>query len=120
MDVLEDLIKHQLDQIGRSIGYGRAIQILGQMWDDMLQATYPDVGRYQEGMNRNTDIERIEAGMPIGRKVVYHLKRGPYAGQIAKTFADFGKEVPNAGHIISDTPLYGRVPYEDNKPSEAD
>lgn len=94
-----------LDKIGKSIGYGRAIQILGQLWDDMLQAKYADVRRHQESMFRRDDIERIEAGLPIGRKVVYFQKRGR-KGQIT-AWIPFDTEIPNVARIISDTPLYG-------------
>ncbi len=111
LDARDDRMKDQLDQIGRSIGYGRAIQLLGQLWDDMMQATYPQVGRHQEGMHRRTDIERIEDGLPIGRKVVYVPKRGRKGVFQITTWSDFDSEIPNVGRIISDTPLYGRVPF---------
>lgn len=107
LDARDDKFKAQLDQIGRSIGYGRAIQLLGELWDDMMQATYPQVGRHQETAHRRTDIERIEAGLPIGRKVVYVQKRGR-KGKIT-AWTDHDTEIPNVAHIISDTPLYGRV-----------
>lgn len=102
----EDELKRQLDQIGKSIGYGRAIQMLGQLWDDMLQAKYAGVSRHQESMFRRTDIERIEAGLPIGRKVVYHQVRGR-KGEIT-AWTPFDAEIPNVARIVSDTPLYGR------------
>lgn len=98
-------MKTQLNQIGKSIGYGRAIQMLGQLWDDMLQAHYGIAARHQESMFRRDDIERIEAGLPIGRKVVYFQKRGRKEKITAWT--PFDAEIPNVAHIISDTPLYG-------------
>lgn len=50
----------ELDAIGRQIGYGRACQILGDLWDQMLERDY---GRpSQRGkMERRKDIEAIEA-----------------------------------------------------------
>lgn len=106
-DADESRVKVQLDQIGKSIGYGRAIQILGQLWDDMLQAQYSIASRHQESMFRREDIERTEAGLPIGRKVVYYQKRGN-RGQIT-AWMPFDAEIPNVSRIVSDTPLYGRT-----------
>ena len=105
----DDRFKSQLDQIGTEIGYGRAIQLLGQLWDDMLQATYPQVSRHQEQMFRRTDIERIEAGLPIGRKIVYVPKRG-YKGVLQLTaFGPMEMEVKNVGRVVAETLLYGRA-----------
>lgn len=115
LDARDDRVKEQLDQIGRAIGYGRSIQLLGQLWDDMMQASYPQVGRHQEGAHRRSDIERIEAGMPIGRKLVYVPKRGRKGVFQVTTWSDHDSEIPNVGRIISDTPLYGRIPYADDK-----
>lgn len=109
LDALDDVMKHQLDQIGRSIGYGRAIQLLGQLWDDMMQETYPQVGRHQENSHRRADIERIEAGQPIARRVVYYQKRGRKGQITALCYPD--TELQNVARVISDTPLFGRVPY---------
>lgn len=108
LDSRDDRVKEDLDRIGRWIGYGRAIQLLGQLWDDMLQATYPQVGRHQENSHRRTDIERIEAGQPIARRVVYYQKRGRKGQITALCYPD--TELQNVARIISDTPLYGRVP----------
>ena len=110
LDSRDDRVKEDLDRIGRSIGYGRAIQLLGQLWDDMMQATYPQVGRYQESAHRRTDIERIEAGLPIGRKVVYVPKRARKGVYQITTWSDHDSEIPNVARIVSDTPLYGRAP----------
>lgn len=112
LDARDERAKEQLDQIGRAIGYGRAIQLLGQLWDDMLQASYPDVGRHQESGHRRSDIERIEAGLPIGRKLVYVPKRGRKGVFQVTTWSDHDSEIPNVGRIISDTPLYGRAPIK--------
>lgn len=109
LDARDERMKEQLDQIGRSIGYGRAIQLLGQLWDDMMQATYPQVGRHQESSHRRADIERIEAGEPIARRVVYYQKRGRKGQITALCHPD--SELQNVARVISDTPLYGRVPY---------
>lgn len=107
LNARDDQFKGQLEHIGQSIGYGRAIQILGQLWDDMLQAKYPGAGRHQEGMRRRTDIERIEAGLPIARQVVYYQKRGR-KGQITSLVPhDF--VIENVARIVSDTPLFGRI-----------
>jgi hypothetical protein len=110
MEAAEAPEKVQLERIGASIGYGRAIQLLGQLWDDMLQREYPHVGRHQENSRRRTDIERIEAGLPIGRKVVYVPKRGRKGVFQITTWTDLDSDIPNVGRIISDTPLYGRKP----------
>ncbi|WP_027864286.1 hypothetical protein [Massilia alkalitolerans] len=112
LDARDDRMKEQLDQIGRAIGYGRAIQLLGQLWDDMMQASYPQVSRLQEGAHRRKDIERIEAELPIGRKVVYYQKRGRKGQITALCYPD--TELQNVARIVSDTPLYGRVPYADD------
>lgn len=118
LDARDERMKDHLDAIGRSIGYGRAIQLLGQLWDDMMQATYPQVGRHQEGMHRRTDIELIEAGLPIGRKVVYFQKRGRKGQITALVPPDF--VIENVARVVSDTPLYGRIPYiEDSSPAES-
>lgn len=106
----DEAMKDQLDQIGRSIGYGRAIQLLGQLWDDMLQAEYPNVGRHQEGLHRRADIERIEAGLPLARQVVYLQKRGRKEKITALVPHDF--EIQNVARIVSDTPLFGRAAAE--------
>jgi len=113
LDARDDRMKDQLDRIGRSIGYGRAIQLLGQLWDDMMQASYPQVGRHQESTHRRTDIELIEAGLPLGRKVVYFQKRGRKGQITALVPMDF--EIENVARVVSDTPLYGRVPFADDK-----
>jgi len=110
MEAAEAPEKAQLERIGSAIGYGRAIQLLGQLWDDMMQATYPQVGRHQEGAHRRTDIERIEAGLPIGRKVIYVPKRARKGVYQITTWSDHDSEIPNVGRIISDTPLFGRKP----------
>lgn len=115
LDSRDDRVKEDLDRIGRSIGYGRAIQLLGQLWDDMLQATYPQVGRHLENSHRRTDIERIEAGQPIARRVVYYQKRGRKGQITALCYPD--TELQNVARIISDTPLYGQVPFADDKGS---
>lgn len=39
-----------LAEIGRQIGYGRAQQILGELWDDMLSAEYGVSARGAMGM----------------------------------------------------------------------
>lgn len=108
MDVRDDRYKDQLNLIGRSIGYGRAIQLLGHLWDDMMQASYPQVERHQEGLHRRTDIERIEAGLPLGRKLVYTLKCGRNAGRQITTIVPDDFAVPNVGRVISETWLFGR------------
>lgn len=108
MEAAEAPEKEQLDRIGAAIGYGRAIQILGQLWDDMLQREYPQVGRHQESMRRRTDIERIEAGLPLARQVVYYQKRGRKGQITALCYPD--TELQNVARIVSDTPLYGRNP----------
>lgn len=109
LDARDERVRGQLDQIGQLIGYGRAIQLLGQLWDDMMQATYPQVGRHQESSHRRTDIEDIEAGLPLGRKVVYYQKRGRKGQITALVPRDF--VIENVARVVSDTPLYGRVPY---------
>jgi hypothetical protein len=50
----------ELDAIGKRIGYGRACQILGELWDQMLEREY---GRPSSRgkMERRRDIEEIEA-----------------------------------------------------------
>ena len=103
----DDQFKDQLERIGSSIGYGRAIQMLGQLWDDMLQREYPGVGRHQESLHRRTDIERIEAGLPIARKVVYYQKRGRKGQITALCYPD--TELENVARVISDMPLFGRI-----------
>lgn len=108
MEAAEAPEKEQLDRIGAAIGYGRAIQILGQLWDDMLQREYPQVGRHQESMRRRTDIERIEAGLPLARQVVYYQKRSRKGQITALCYPD--TELQNVARIVSDTPLYGRNP----------
>lgn len=108
MDARDEACKVQLDQIGQAIGYGRAIQLLGQMWDDMMQSDYPGVGRHQEAMHRRSDIECIEAGEPLGRKVVYYQKRGARGQVTALVPMDF--EIKNVARIVSETALYGRIP----------
>lgn len=118
LDGCDDQMKEQLDQIGRTIGYGRAIQLLGQLWDDMMQASYPQVGRHQEGAHCRKDIESIEAGLPIGRRVVYYQKRGRKGQITALVPIDF--EIANVARIVSDTPLYGHVPFtDDSLPNQA-
>jgi hypothetical protein len=107
-DARDEHVKVRLDEIGRAIGYGRAIQLLGQLWDDMMQASYPEVGRHQESLHRRGDIESIEAGFPLGRKVVYFQKRGR-KGQIT-SLVPFDFVLENVARVVSDTPLYGRVP----------
>lgn len=107
LDARDDQFKDQLEHIGRSIGYGRAIQMLGQLWDDMLQREYPGVGRYQENSHRRTDIERIEAGLPLARQVVYYQKRGR-KGKIT-SLVPHDYVIENVAQIVSDTPLFGRV-----------
>lgn len=109
LDARDEGFKTQLDYVGNSIGYGRAIQLLGQLWDDMLQARYPDMSRHQESMHRRTDIERIEAGLPIGRKVVYVPKRARKGVISITCWGPHDAEIPPAARIISDTPLYGQT-----------
>lgn len=111
LDARDDRVKDQLDQIGRSIGYGRAIQLLGQLWDDMLQASYPQVGRHQEKNHRRSDIESIEAGLPLARKVVYFQKRGR-KGQIT-ALVPVNFEIENVARVVSDIPLFGRTTSTD-------
>lgn len=115
LDARDERVKDQLDQIGRAIGYGRAIQLLGQLWDDMMQATYPQVGRHQEGIHRRTDIENIEAGLPLGRKVVYYQKRGRKGQITALVPTDY--VIENVARVVSETPLFGRIPYADDSSS---
>lgn len=112
LGALDDRLKGELEQIGRSIGYGRAIQLLGQLWDDMMQSSYPQVGRHQEALHRRADIERIEAGLPIGRKVVYVPKRGRKGVSQITTWCGHDSEIPNVARVISDTPLYGPAPVQ--------
>ncbi len=111
LDERDATMRSQLDAIGKSIGYGRAIQLLGQIWDDMLQEEYKIKARHQEAMHRNHDIERIEAGLPLARKVVYVQKRGR-KGQVT-TLVPHDFEISNVAWIISDTWLYGRADQQD-------
>jgi len=100
----ESSLKDQLQQIGAAIGYGRSIQLLGHLWDDMLQSAYGIASRHQEKMFRRSDIERTEAGLPIGRKVVYFQKRGR-KGEIT-AWMPFDSNIPNVARVVSDTPLF--------------
>lgn len=110
MDARDQACKEQLERIGQAIGYGRAIQLLGQAWDNMMQASYPGMGRHQESMHRRSDIEKIEAGEPLARQVVYFQKRGRQGKITALVPMDMS--LKNVRAIESETALYGRIPYE--------
>lgn len=49
-----------LREIGKRIGFGRACQILGEQWDDMLEKEW-GLPRGRGKMERRNDIEAIEA-----------------------------------------------------------
>lgn len=108
MAARDEACKGQLNQIGQTIGYGRAIQLLGQMWDDMMQASYPSVGRHQESMHRRSDIEKIEAGEPLARLVTYYRQLGPQ-GRHTKLIP-MGEKLENVRTIERDIALYAHVP----------
>jgi hypothetical protein len=46
----DDAYRPQLQDIGRSIGYGNAQHILGQLWDEMLTEKYDIAGRGAMGV----------------------------------------------------------------------
>lgn len=58
LEVYEAPYTAQLAAIGKAIGYGRACQILGELWDEMLQHEYGVSGRGR--MERRKDIEQLE------------------------------------------------------------
>ena len=52
--------RETLSRIGRSIGYGRAQQILGELWDEMLQESYGSPpGRGGMGVTVDDDLPPI-------------------------------------------------------------
>ena len=56
----DERFRPQLESIGRSIGYGRSCQILGELWDDMLEREW-GLPRGRGKMERRLDIEKLEA-----------------------------------------------------------
>lgn len=50
----------ELKRIGAAIGYGRSCQVLGDLWDDMLERDW-QMPRGRGAMERRRDIETIEA-----------------------------------------------------------
>jgi hypothetical protein len=85
----------------------------------MLQAEYPGVSRHQENMFRRTDIELIEAGLPLARKLTYMPKRGPKTRSKITTLVPVEFEVPNVGRVISETFLFGRLDKAEASKSQA-
>lgn len=69
LDQLDAPFRAQLDTIGANIGYGRACQLLGELWDEMLVREGIPAGR--GAMERRIDLEAIEQGLrPINQEAL--------------------------------------------------
>lgn len=68
MAARDDVYREQLERIGREIGYGRAQQILGELWDAMLDREYPSPpgvsrsGRGRMGVTANLHVGQVVIG----------------------------------------------------------
>ena len=70
MDVLaarDETHRATLERIGQEIGYGRAQQMLGELWDAMLDREYPPKeGQSCSGRGRMG----VGANLPVGEVVI--------------------------------------------------
>lgn len=63
-----------LQKIGSAIGFGNAQQILGELWDEMLQADYGVSGRGQIGVTID------DALPPLPKATKLRREMQPYGG----------------------------------------
>lgn len=61
-EAVEQPMRQDLERIGSTIGYGRACQILGELWDDMLVRVW-GLPRGRGRMERRRDMELAEAAI---------------------------------------------------------
>jgi hypothetical protein len=67
MDARDEAHRATLERIGQEIGYGRAQQMLGEMWDAMLDREYPSpAGTPRSGRGRMG----VGANVPVGEVVI--------------------------------------------------
>lgn len=83
MAARDDVYREQLERIGREIGYGRAQQILGELWDAMLESRYPNrdgspsrSSRGRMGVTANLHVGQVVIGpSPIDGKEGFTMIR---------------------------------------------
>lgn len=68
MAARDDAHRETLERIGSEIGYGRAQQILGELWDAMLDRNYPP----KDGLPSRSSRGRMGVGanVPVGEVVI--------------------------------------------------
>lgn len=67
MDARDNAHRATLERIGQEIGYGRAQQILGELWDAMLDREYPP----PDGVSRSSRGRMgVGANVPVGEVVI--------------------------------------------------
>lgn len=71
----DEVFRPQLEFIGRAIGYGRSCQILGELWDDMLERDF-GLPRDRGRMERRHDIEIIEVKIRALRADLEEIESG--------------------------------------------
>lgn len=68
MDARDEMYRATLERIGREIGYGRAQQMLGELWDAMLDREYPSPAgvprssRGRMGVTTNLHVGEVVIG----------------------------------------------------------
>lgn len=67
MDARDNAHRATLERIGQEIGYGRAQQILGELWDAMLDREYPSPDGVP-GSSRGR--MGVGANVPVGEVVI--------------------------------------------------
>jgi hypothetical protein len=88
----DDAARPELDRIGRAIGYGNACAILGELWDDMLEADgFPRGRGSMERRPERQAAERWKAqrdelvvAAQSARKVISHDR-----GVLVRSFTDY-------------------------------
>jgi hypothetical protein len=82
MDARDKSHRATLERIGQDIGYGRAQQMLGEMWDAMLDREYPPPdgvsrsGRGRMGIGANVPVGEVVIGpSPIDGKEGFTMVR---------------------------------------------
>lgn len=74
MDRHEEPYNSQLQRIGQAIGYGRAQQLLGELWDAMLHADYGVVAssRGRMGVTIDDALPPIPKATKLRREISSH------------------------------------------------